>query len=90
MLRRPKFDRYLAAELRSEFLCAYCRAAELIDVTEEIRICRDSRDDKFLELAVSGHAEVIVSGDEDLQMLNPFRTIAILSPDAFLTRAGET
>ena len=28
--------------------------------------CRDPKDDKFLELAVNGRADVIVSGDADL------------------------
>jgi putative PIN family toxin of toxin-antitoxin system len=51
---------------------------------EPIRDCRDPKDDKFLEVAVSGEAEVIVSGDEDLLVLNPFRGIPILPPAEFL------
>jgi predicted nucleic acid-binding protein len=38
----------------------------------------------LLELAVSGKADVIVTGDFDLLILNPFREIAILQPQAFL------
>ena len=34
--------------------------AELVTITERIAACRDPTDDKFLELAVSGHADVIV------------------------------
>ena len=41
--------------------------------------CRDAKDDKFLELAVNGNAELIVSGDEDLLILNPFQEIAIVT-----------
>ncbi len=47
-------------------------------------MCRDPDDDKFLELALSGDADVIVSGDDDLLVLHPFRGIPILSCDAFL------
>lgn len=52
--------------------------------TEGIRMCRDSKDDKFLELAVSGRAHCIVSGDSDLLILNPFRGIVILTAAEFL------
>jgi hypothetical protein len=38
----------------------------------------------LLELAVSGKADVIVTGDSDLLILNPFQEIAILQPQAFL------
>ena len=57
---------------------------EAVTIIEPIRACRDPKDDKFLEVAVSGEAEVIVSGDEDLLVLNPFRGILILPPADFL------
>ena len=46
--------------------------------------CRDPTDDKFLELAVNDHADLIVSGDGDLLALNPFRQIPIVTPAAFV------
>jgi len=39
---------------------------------------------QFLELAVNGNAELIVSGDEDLLILNPFQEIAIVTVRQFL------
>jgi uncharacterized protein len=59
-------------------------AAELVTITERIVACRDPTDDKFLELAVNGHADLIVSGDADLLALNPFRDIPIVTPAAFV------
>ena len=41
-------------------------------------------DDKFLELAVSGRATYIISGDDDLLVLHPFRDIAIMTVAEFL------
>jgi putative PIN family toxin of toxin-antitoxin system len=61
-------------------------AAELVTITERIAACRDPTDDKFLELAVNGRADLIVSGDADLLALNPFRGIPVLSPAAFIQR----
>jgi uncharacterized protein len=49
--------------------------AELVTITERITACRDPTDDKFLELAVNGHADLVASGDGDLLTLNPFREI---------------
>ena len=49
-----------------------------------MQACRDSDDDKFLELAVSESAACIVSGDKDLLVLSPFRGIPIMRPAAFL------
>jgi len=48
------------------------------------RICRDKSDDIALATAVTGKAEVIVTGDDDLLVLKDFRGIRILSPRQFL------
>ncbi len=66
------------------FLAALTRQAEWIDVDTRIAVCRDPKDDKFLELAVSGKATHIVTGDSDLLALNPFQGIPVLSAHAFL------
>jgi predicted nucleic acid-binding protein len=65
-------------------------AGELVTITERIAACRDATDDKFLELAVNGKADVIVSGDADLLVLNPFREIPIVMPAAFVQGAART
>jgi putative PIN family toxin of toxin-antitoxin system len=57
---------------------------ESVQVEERIVACRDPRDDKFLEVAVAGKADAIVSGDEDLLVLHLYAGIPILSPAAFL------
>src|SRR4051812_14448837 len=57
--------------------------AESVPITERIAACRDPKDDKFLELAVNGRADVIISGDADLLVLDVFRDIPIITPAAF-------
>lgn len=84
VLYRPKFDRYLTKERRQEFLEDLTENAQFIDVTEQINECRDPKDNKYLELAVSGQAECIVTGDDDLLVLNPWRGIEILTVQEFL------
>ena len=90
VLRRPKFNHYVPEEKRLEFLSALVREAEVVEITDAIAECRDPRDDKFLELAVSGRASHIISGDSDLLALHPFRGIAIVTPQGFLSDLPET
>lgn len=86
VFRRPKFDKYVRQEKRLEFLAALVRDAELIDVTESVKECRDPKDDKFLALAVSGKATHIISGDADLLLMHSFRGIPIIAPREFLAQ----
>lgn len=81
---RKKFDKYLSEEKRKEFLASLVKQAEFLAVNEQITDCRDAKDNKFLELAVCGEADCIVSGDDDLLVLNPFRGISILQAGDFL------
>ncbi len=89
VLQRPKFERYVTASEREEFLVAFVDQAIFVETTEEIRACRDARDDKFLELAVSGSASYIITGDDDLLVLHPFRSMAIVTPAQFLQVIAE-
>jgi putative PIN family toxin of toxin-antitoxin system len=84
VLGRKKFLRYIDEEDIRNFLAALTREAEWVEVDVRIVACRDPKDDKFLELAVSGHATHIVTGDSDLLALNPFHGIEILPPHRFL------
>ena len=83
-LSRPKFDRYLSLDSRRQVLSQLLLNSELIEITETITICRDPKDNKFLELAVNGNANFIITGDQDLLVLNPFREIKIITVNEFI------
>src|SRR5580765_2036078 len=85
-LHSPKFDQYVRPERRDALLERVASLVEIIDVLQSIRASRDPKDDKFLEDAVNGRADVIVTGDKDLLDLNPFRGITILTPADYLAR----
>lgn len=92
VLRRPQFEKYVTEAERLEFLSRLFGEVEWVKVDEldeHIDACRDPDDNKFLELAVNGKAERIITGDKDLLVLNPFRGIAILTPRAFLDEQGQ-
>jgi uncharacterized protein len=82
VLQRPRF----APKIAPIFLDGVRRilaAAELVAITESLTLCRDPADDKFLELAVNGDADLIISGDSDLLAMGSVREIPIVTPAAF-------
>lgn len=81
---REKFDRYLRERERERFMELFYRDAAYVSVEENVGASRDPDDDKFLALAVAGEASVIVSGDDDLLSLDPFRGIRIVRPRTFV------
>jgi len=89
VLARPKFDRYIPARLRAEFLAALIDKAELVTITAVVTDCRDPKDNKYLELAVSGRASHILTGDADLLALHPYAGVSIIQPQAFLQELPE-
>jgi putative PIN family toxin of toxin-antitoxin system len=86
VLFRPKFDVYLTLSERLGFFDNLRNTAEFIQSVPVISACRDPKDDKFLALALTGHADFILTGDQDLLVLHPFREIDILTPRQYLDR----
>ena len=90
VLNRPRIrDKYRLTDLDIQAVVGLILLrgeAVVVPENEEERVtaCRDPRDDKFLEIAVAGEADVIVSGDQDLLVLHPFAGIPIVPPAEFL------
>lgn len=82
----PRFDKYVTLKQRLIFYYDYEMNAYPIIIRHSIKACRDPKDDQFLELAKSAHADCIVSKDEDLLVLHPFENIPILNVPNFLSR----
>ncbi|WP_373523263.1 putative toxin-antitoxin system toxin component, PIN family [Aquiflexum sp.] len=84
VLNRKKFDKYVPLEKRVKFAERLFAFSKELNVLGSFKICRDPRDDKFLNLALEGKVDFIISGDKDLLDLNPYNGISILSPSEFL------
>ena len=84
VLNRSKFDRYITSEIREDFLTNLMLEAEIVTITEQITSCRDPKDNKFLELAISGYADYLLTGDQDLLILHLFRNLQIMTVSNFL------
>jgi uncharacterized protein len=88
ILRKARFNRYRTEKDRLDFLTLLENSGTEVDVLVPVVACRDPNDDMFLEVAVNGPADYLVSGDADLLALHPFRGIPILSPADFLAAVG--
>ncbi len=85
VLGYPKFR--LPPASRRELLADYLPFCEAVRVTAKCTVtCRDRNDQMFLDLAQSGKAELLVSGDKDLLSLAGTTGFLIASPAAYLTR----
>ena len=85
----PKFG--LSREERDELLAEYLPFAEVVAMPRRpprVPVCRDADDRKFLQLAVAGKADALVTGDEDLLALAAEFEIPILRPESWRTKAG--
>ena len=78
VLFRPKFDIYVSREGRARFLAQLGSVAEVVPIIQLVRDCRDPKDDKFLEVALNGRADVIITGDVDLLGMHPWRGVQFL------------
>jgi putative PIN family toxin of toxin-antitoxin system len=92
VLDRDKFDRYLDRNSRREFVEFHRRRVHLFavadgDVASVDPPCRDSSDNMFLALSMVAQADVLISGDEDLLILNPWRGVPIVRAAEFLAQA---
>ena len=85
VISRPKLQKYITLERRTKFLSELSKQVERVTINQQIRACRDPKDDKFLELDVCGEANYIITGDADLLDLHPFQNISIIKAASFLT-----
>ena len=83
VLNRPKFR--LTQETIDKITRYIYQFSEFVVPEEQIRfIENDPKDDKFLEAAIAGKVDFIVSGDNHLLVLKEFRSIPIITGREFL------
>ena len=86
VLSRRKLDSYVRVDDRKQFLRNLASIVEFVPVISRVRECRDREDDKFLEVALNGSADFVVTGDRDLLRMNSWRGIGIVTAPEFVRR----
>lgn len=84
VLNRPKFARSVSPIRRERVLSILRNRAVWFEPDARVDDCRDPKDNKYFELAHAAGAELIVSGDDDLLVLNPWKGVRILRPADYL------
>jgi len=84
VLNRPKFKKYVSkSEIDALIELLSLKIVEPV-IYQKITDCRDEKDNMILEEAVYGNADYIITGDDDLLVLNPYRWIKIVELRSFL------
>lgn len=78
VLNRPKFIKYFGKGEISILEILILKRVVFIDVTTQIAICRDSKDDFLLLLTIDGGATHLITGDKDLLQIKYFYGIKII------------
>ena len=84
VLARPKFENYITKEQSETLLALIRRRSIFIDVTSQIILSRDSKDDYLLSLSHDGQADYLITGDVDLLVLEKFEQTIIIKIADFI------
>jgi uncharacterized protein len=85
VLVRPKFAARLSPEAREASIARLVAATEVVESAERVTECRDPM---VLAAALAAGVAVIVSDDRDLLVLDPWRGVRVLKPEAALALLG--
>ena len=83
---RPHLSAYFSSRERQAIAWFLQTQTRLAIPKQRFRACRDPKDNLLLDIAVAARASIIVTGDQDLLVLHPFRRVSILTPAQFLRR----
>ncbi|OIN88889.1 putative toxin-antitoxin system toxin component, PIN family [Candidatus Beckwithbacteria bacterium CG_4_10_14_0_2_um_filter_47_25] len=56
---------------------------------QKVTVCRDPKDNQFLELCLAASADYLITGDKDLLILKKFHQTQIFSPKQFLGKINK-
>ena len=82
----PRLAVYFSSKERQAIAWFLQTQTHLAIPKQRFQACRDPKDNLLLEVAIAAKASILVTGDQDLLVLHPFRRISILAPAQFLHR----
>lgn len=83
VLGRSKFSKYIDPEDIDGLARRIKTTWFFVEIIQQIKLCRDAQDDKFIELALNGDASHLITGDNDLLVLQAIQNISIINPRTF-------
>jgi len=89
VLKREKFDQFITWEKREAFYQEMTQISRLFPIHTPVFLCRDAKDNKFLEAALASHSDYLVTGDEDLLVIKEIGNTPIITPREFIAHMTD-
>ena len=83
VLGRSKFSKYIDHDDIDGLSIRIKTVWLFVEILNQVQLCRDPKDDKFIDLALNGKASHLITGDSDLLVLNPVENTSIINPRTF-------
>lgn len=83
---KPKLQKYFKENALGEMLDIFDDYIDFIKVKSKVNICRDSKDDFLLALAIDGKADFLITGDKDLLVLAKIENTRIITMSEYLEK----
>lgn len=83
VLKRPKFDKFLSKDKRLNFINEIIELSIIYEIYQKVDICRDPKDNKFLDIAIASYSDFLITGDDDLLVLEKIGNTSIITPREF-------
>lgn len=84
--QRPKLQKYFPRNKVDELIQILQTIGLFIIISTEVSICRDPKDNYLLALAKDSNANFLVTGDQDLLMIERFENTEIVTYQQLLVR----
>lgn len=84
--QRPKLRKYFSPQKVSELLELLSVIGLFVEITSEVSVCRDEKDNFLLALAQDSQAKFLITGDADLLILEEFGGTKIVTYQDFLNQ----
>jgi uncharacterized protein len=86
--KRPKFEKYFSKKDIEKILSYFDEFGKLIKVKSDIQLCRDAKDNFLLNLSVDSKADYLITGDNDLLVLEKIERTKIMNFTGFIKHIG--
>jgi putative PIN family toxin of toxin-antitoxin system len=83
VLGRSKFSKYIDHDDIDGLSIRIKTVWLFVEILNQVQLCRDPKDDKFIDLALNGEASYLITGDSDLLVLNPIQNTSVIKPRTF-------
>ena len=84
VVNRPKFEKYFSKKDIARILDLFDQYGQLTEVKSDINICRDKKDNFLLNLSIDSKADYLITGDNDLLILEKIKHTKIINFTDFL------